>query len=115
MKKLFVNLSALTAGSIALMPIPAFAQTQGIITDSDLQTGGLSSLYGIIDNAISIAAGLAGAIAVGYLIYGGITYITGGAKGAEAAKGIIINAIIGIVVILLAFVIAQSVVDLIAG
>ncbi|MDD5606046.1 MAG: TrbC/VirB2 family protein [Patescibacteria group bacterium] len=113
MKKLFVNLSAWLAGSILLLPLPAMAQSSGDIGLGDaLQSGGIDSLTGIIDNAIQIIAGIAGAIAVGYLVYGGITYITGGAKGAETAKQIIINAIIGMVVILLAYVIATSVVDL---
>ncbi len=47
---------------------------------------------------------LAGAIAVIYLIYGGILYITASGDAEKATKGrtAVINAIIGIVIILLA-------------
>lgn len=58
---------------------------------------------------------LAGAVAVLFLIYGGITYIVGGAKAEETAKKLIMNAIIGLVVIALAYVIAQLAVDLVTG
>ena len=52
---------------------------------------------------------IAGALAVVYLIYGGIMYITGGEKGAEKAKQMIINAITGLVIIALASLIATLV------
>ena len=57
---------------------------------------------------------LAGAIAVLMLIYGGITYMTGGEEGAKKGKGIIVNAIIGIAVIALATIIVTFVVNALA-
>ena len=58
---------------------------------------------------------IAGAIAVLYLIYGGLTYITAGGDAEKATKGrtVIINAIIGIVIIALAFVIVTWVTNII--
>lgn len=52
---------------------------------------------------------LAGMIAVIYLIYGGILYITAGGDAEKATKGrtAVINAVIGIAIILLALVIVQ--------
>jgi len=49
----------------------------------------------------------AGALAVFYLIYGGVLYITAGGDAEKATKGrtAVINAIIGVVIILLALVI----------
>ena len=59
--------------------------------------------------------GIAGGVAVLYLIYGGIIYITGGEKGAEKGKAVIVNAIIGIAIIALATVIAQAVIDVLGS
>lgn len=58
---------------------------------------------------------LAGAIAVIYLIYGGILYITAGGDAEKATKGrtAVINAVIGIVIILLAVIIVTWVNNLI--
>jgi hypothetical protein len=58
-------------------------------------------------SAIIVAVGnwiltIAGALAVVYLIYGGIMYIIGGEKGADKAKVVITNAIIGLVIIAIA-------------
>jgi len=49
---------------------------------------------------------LGGAIAVIYLVYGGILYITAGGDAEKATKGrtAVVNAIIGIVIILVALV-----------
>lgn len=55
-------------------------------------------------------------LAVIYLIYSGIIYITAGGNPDAAKKGQqgVINAIIGIVIIALAYVIAYSVANLVA-
>jgi hypothetical protein len=52
---------------------------------------------------------LAGVIAVVYLVYGGLLYITAGGDSEKATKGrtAVINAIIGIIIILLAIVIVS--------
>lgn len=52
---------------------------------------------------------LAAAIAVIYLVYGGILYITAGGDAEKATKGrtAVVNAIIGIVIILVATVLVQ--------
>lgn len=66
----------------------------------------------IIDWILSIA----GLLAVIYLIYAGIVYITAGGNPDAAKKGQqgIINAVIGLVVIALAWVIARSVASFLA-
>lgn len=68
---------------------------------------GNKDLMVIIANAVNAVLLLAGAIAVIYLIYGGILYITAGGDAEKATKGrtALINAIIGIIIILLALVI----------
>jgi len=82
------------------------------------KAGGTADIYtviAVINDIITWLLALAGALAVAYLIWAGIQYITGGPKGAEAAKQSIINAIIGIVVIVLAYVIISAVVNLLGG
>ena len=51
--------------------------------------------------------GIIGALAVVYLVYGGVIYITAGSDAEKAGKGrvAIVNAIIGIVIIAAAFLI----------
>lgn len=66
---------------------------------------------GIIMFIINIALAIAGLIAVFFLVIGGFRYITaaGNEDASEQAKKIILNAIIGIVVIILSFVIVRVV------
>jgi hypothetical protein len=68
-----------------------------------------TKLSEFILNIINIALGVAGLVAVLFLIIGGFRYITaaGNEEAGEQAKKIILNAIIGIVVIILSFVIVR--------
>lgn len=113
MKNHIKNIVTTASGALLtlLMPVAAFAQTF-----PDL-TGGPTSAdpEAIINRIVQFILGLAGAIAVVYLIWAGIQYITGGPKGADAAKAQIVNAIIGIAVILLAYVIVGVVKQAITG
>ncbi len=76
----------------------------------------LDDLASIIKTILNLAFGLAGLIAVFYLIYGGYLYITsGGGEGAENAKKTILNAVIGLIVILVAFALVNFVWSRITG
>ena len=68
-----------------------------------------TSISSFIIKIINIALTVAGLIAVLFLIIGGFRYITsaGNEETAEQAKKIITNAIIGIVIIILSFVIVR--------
>jgi hypothetical protein len=68
-----------------------------------------SSVSSFILSIINIALAVAGLVAVLFLIIGGFRYITsaGNEETAEQAKKIITNAIIGVVVIILSFVIVR--------
>jgi quinol-cytochrome oxidoreductase complex cytochrome b subunit len=92
---------------LALAPV-AFAQFQ------NPNCGGTNlpcdtSVSTFILKIINIALAVAGLIAVLFLIIGGFRYITsaGNEESAEQAKKIIVNAIIGVVVIILSFVIVR--------
>ena len=70
-------------------------------------------LQGLITNIFNIAYGAAGVIAVAYLIVGGYQYITsqGNPDATAVAKSTIINAIIGLIVILASYLIIRFALD----
>lgn len=115
MKKLLTHTSAAIAGFLVLKPwSAAYGQAADLPTITPITNGDEQTIIDAIGNVVNWLFILAGALAVAYLIWGGIQYITGGAKGAEAAKGTIINAIIGIVVIVLAYVIVNAVIGMLS-
>jgi hypothetical protein len=73
--------------------------------------GSETTLTGFILRVINIALALAGLIAVLFLVIGGFRYITAGGNEdhTESAKKIIMNAVIGIIVIILSFVVVRVV------
>ncbi|HOE74634.1 MAG TPA: hypothetical protein PLX55_01160 [bacterium] len=70
------------------------------------------SLREIIDNIVTIVLIAVGIIAVLYLIYGGVLYLTAGGEAEKASKGrtAITNAIIGIVIVMLSLAIYNFVI-----
>jgi len=68
-----------------------------------------SSLGDVVAQILTWVFWFAGVLAVIYLVYGGILYITAGGDAEKATKGrtALINAIIGIVIIALAIMIVQ--------
>jgi hypothetical protein len=107
------QISSLILG-FTLVPMLALAQYG---TPSASGTGlsnsflGASTLSGLIISIIKIILSLAGLIAVLVLIIGGFRYVTsfGNEDQVGQAKKMIINAIIGIVIIILSFVIVTVV------
>ena len=82
--------------------------------------GGLAgerTLIGLIAAVIQLLLFVAGSLAVLFVIIGGYQYITsaGNEERAERAKKTLVNAIIGIVVILLSFVIISVIVNTIGS
>ncbi|RLC37275.1 hypothetical protein DRH29_02530 [candidate division Kazan bacterium] len=118
MKKLLVNSSAVLAAAMTAFPLPAFAQAFPDIPQDSVSVGDNvgqwlrdNILYGIANWLLVIA----GALAIIYLIWAGIQYITGVGGGADAAKKQIINAVIGIIIIVLAYAIVTAVISLVGG
>jgi len=101
------------AGSLYLATASAvYAQgnfNTGDIGSINLYKGGLS---GLISKLVNWGLGIVGIIAVIYLIYGGVIYITAGGDAEKAGKGrvAITNAIIGIIIIIAALAIYNAVV-----
>lgn len=118
MRKLFQGGVGLALTALTLsFPLRALAQrsnvddlnvtTQGIkVKDTDLD---INNLVGLVANVMAIVAG---AIAVIFLIYSGIVYITAGGNAEQATKARqgIINSLIGIAIIVFAYAIFRFVV-----
>ncbi|MFH1854889.1 MAG: hypothetical protein ABH810_00530 [bacterium] len=104
--------ATLAAGAWASV---AFAQIGdiGILTPKSGTLGLRQTIYSVINVFLAIA----GILAVVYLIYGGVLYITAGGDAEKAGKGriAITNAIIGIVIILAALIIYNGVIETFTG
>ena len=111
-----VGLATLAAGAWASV---ALAQTT--INGAEIQAlGPVNADQGItatLTNLINIGLAIVGILAVVYLVYGGLLYITAGGDAEKAGKGrtAITNAIIGIVIILAALIIYNGVIGSFKG
>ena len=72
---------------------------------------GTTSLPAIVGNIINVVLGFMGIVLLFYLIYGGFLWMTSGgdSKGVDAAKTMIRNAIIGLVIIVASYAISTFV------
>lgn len=120
--KTAIACAAITAWVFAGSVIPAFAATGMGAVSEGLKTAGTASGLGtssnrtleqIIGTVINQALGLLGILLLGYMLYGGFLWMTSGgdSKGAEKAKATITNAMIGLVIIALAYSISAFVLD----
>lgn len=114
--------SVVSTGSITL-PLIALAQSNpnpfsqaqanvnSVANSSGVSTGGSVDLYQIIGNVINIVLGFLGVLLLLYILYAGFLWMTAGGNedNIEKAKGYIKNAIIGLVIIILAFAISNFV------
>ncbi|MBI4426803.1 MAG: Ig-like domain-containing protein [Candidatus Kerfeldbacteria bacterium] len=78
---------------------------------------GTADLRNVVFNVIRWVLGILALVAVSYIIYGGFIWLTaaGNPERIQKAKRIIINAVIGLVIVLLAFAIVSFVVRAIQG
>ena len=85
----------------------AYAISASDITPIINPITGVSDLKSMAANIVIMILWVVGFLAVIYLIYGGVLYITAGGDAEKATKGrtALINAVIGIVIVLLALVI----------
>lgn len=99
----------LTSLAIALFQVvyahPAFAATAGV-----------SNVEDFIRNVIQIVAGLAGLIATGFFVVGGLGYITssGNPENLERSKRTLIYSAIGLAIVIGAFVLSRIIADVAA-
>ena len=110
----------LVAVSLAFAPVLAAHgafNNVGCDTSSGLNCSNITNVNGLIKVVINWMLGIAFGIAVLFLIIGGFWYVTsaGNEETAEKGKGTVINAIIGIVIIILSYVIINVVSNLVAS
>jgi len=76
-----------------------------------------SSLEALIANIVKSMLGLTAVLAVGFIVYGGFLYITAAGDDSQIKKGkeALMGAIIGIIVIGLAYAIVQFVIGAVGG
>ena len=125
MKKIIKNINWLKVSQLVMTAVlvfaPLFVSAAGIVK-SDICVGGLNcnagqDVNGLIKTVIQWMLGIAFGIAVLFLIIGGFWYITSGGneETAEKGKNTVVNALIGIVIIVLAFVIVSVVANLVGS
>ncbi|MCC7304005.1 hypothetical protein IT418_01145 [bacterium] len=75
------------------------------------------SIWGVVNNGLTVVLPLAGIIFVGMFVYAGITYIlsSGDPGRVKSAQAMMTNAVIGFLIISFAFVIKALVVTGISG
>lgn len=119
MKLTLKKFAAIATTLVLVLPVVAFGAVS--IPNPGLPNtaagAGQATVTSTIIAIVNIALGIAGLIAILFLIIGGFRYVTAGGNedATESAKKIILNAIIGIIVIILSYVILQVVVNAIQG
>ncbi len=116
-KKLISFALCLSICSFALLPTLALGQRFGLddMTDLSISTdpGSDSDLTSMIVGVINVVLGFLGVIAVVIILFAGFKWMTaaGSEEKVKDAKTMIIQAIMGLVVIFLAWVIANFVIS----
>lgn len=116
MEKLKAWIAPLAVWTLSLAPLAARAQEglTGVPSPTGTAQGELPE---VILRILNYVLGIVGIVALAYLVYGGFMYITsaGNEDKIETAKGIITNAIIGIIVIGVAAVLVNFVIRGVGG
>jgi len=103
MKKTVILSAVLLTSFLAASP--AFAQT------ATSTTGGVSQIQSFIQSVIQVFITLAGAVSVGFFVWGGFGYITssGNPEKLDQSKKTILYSAIGLAIVLGAFVLSNIV------
>lgn len=110
--EIILSVSLVLAPTAALaLVLPNCNNLNGVSCRTD------TSVTGLITTVINWLLALAGLVAVLFLIIGGFWYITsaGNEETAEKGKNTVINALIGIVIIVLSYVIVQVIANLVSN
>jgi len=116
-KQVLLVFSLMAVGLVVFQFVPALAQGTGLISGSDQPgrlaeaTGGQGNLRQLVLTFLNFFLGFLGLIAVIMIIYGGVLYVTAAGEQEKVDKGkkIIMYAVIGIVIILLAFALVNTI------
>lgn len=97
---------------LSSLVMPVFAQTPPSVTPISEETNLTDLINSSYATILGFLGALAGALAVAYLIYGGILYIQG---NAESGKKIIVNVLVGVGIVVLAAVLVWTVLKLLGS
>lgn len=106
------TLTAAVIGLAIILLSSVAVSLTGTVTPAGSDVAGLTASISLIIKWILTIAGLT---AVAYTIYAGIQYMTGGSKGAEAAKSQVASAVTGVIIIVLAYAIFNIANSLVSG
>ena len=126
--KLNIKKIVKTGITLAVLATPMLAFGQSNQVTNGLQTTGLQSLFGtgglnnsqslsdLIVNIVRIMLMFAGIVAVAFVVIGGYQYVTsaGNEETAEKGRKTVVNAIIGIILIVLSYVIINVIANLVS-
>ncbi|OGJ50927.1 hypothetical protein A2335_03365 [Candidatus Peregrinibacteria bacterium RIFOXYB2_FULL_32_7] len=114
-KSIYQILAVFGTMSLLLIANSVFAaDTSTVISTGDeiFQTSSGGSIRTFVQTALNFVLGFLGLLAVVYLIYGGFLVITAGEEdGIAKGKGVIKNAVIGIIIIVVSFAIVNTVIQ----
>jgi Type IV secretion system pilin len=87
-----------------------------LVTGGETVTGGATGIVGTIINVARTVTYISGGLAVLFLVYGGVRYlISGDEKEAGTARTIIQNAVVGLVITVIAYSIISIVTGVLSG
>lgn len=119
MSNIFLRLSArLATLPVLILPVAASAQLSDAATElktvqTAIGTDATNDLPTLIGNVISVLLSVLGIIFVVLVVYAGYMYLTamGDTKKVDTAKTMLVQAVIGLVIIIAAYAIASFVID----
>jgi len=103
----FISLYLLTSGMLSVLAHPAFADTASSVA-------GVSNVESFIKSVIEVITSIAGLIAIGFIVVGGLGYImsSGNPEKLDRAKRTLIYAGLGLSISIGAFVLGSIVTTL---
>lgn len=120
MKNVFKKIVAGAVTAVSLLPAMAFAATPKGLTEANkaieeigAKTGSTGvPLTTLIANLINVVLSVMGIVFVVLIVYAGILYMQAGTdpKKADTAKKIIVNAVIGLVIVVAAYAISSFII-----
>lgn len=119
MRRLTHALGTLMIGATLAMPAPVLAATAGLGSSTLPQPSNISDrpFLDLLSSIINWILGLVGTVAVLMLIWGGFNYLTsaGNSDQTKKAKQTITYAVVGIIIIALAYTLVNFITGTIAG
>jgi len=108
-KKAYAKVVGATSAATMVLSSAAIAFAQGVTMPTKGGAYGFPSIDSAIRSVINLALFFSLVLVLVYLVWGGVQWITAGGdkQGTEAARGKITGAVVGIIIVAVAFAIYQ--------